>query len=1064
MRIAMLGPLAVADGSGAPIRLAGTRLRRLLILLALEAGEVVGTRRLADGVWDGVPPAGTQNALQALVSRLRRALPEATIESHPAGYRLTLPVEAVDVVRFERLAARGRHLLLTDPAQADQVLAAALELWRGPALADLTDTGVVHASAARLEELRLAAVEDRAEARLTLGAFDALVPELRAVVTAHPLRERAAGQLIRALRAAGRPAEALDVFDRVRTTLADTLGTDPSAELAALHRDLLGAATPVPADVRRLPAGLTSFVGREDDCRRVADLMSTSRLITLIGPGGAGKTRLAVESARALVGRTPDGVRMAELAPVTDPAEVPYTVLDALGLREPALLGGGRSRPLPTDPVDATTRLATAIGGRSLLLVVDNCEHLLDAVATLVHRLLATCPALRVLATSREPLGITGEATWPVESLTLPPDGTDHASAQRYPAVRLFADRATAVRPDFAVNPETTADVIRICRALDGMPLAIELAAARLRAMTPAQVAARLDDRFRLLTGGSRTALPRHQTLRAVVDWSWDLLDPAERALLCRLSVFVGGATLDAIERVCAGPEVPAEDVVDRLSALVDKSLVVTVGEVEPRYRLLETIREYGRQRLAEAGEADRMHRAHAEEFLALAETTESRIRGPEQVRWLRRLSAEHDNANAGLRWASAGGDLEIAVRFVAALGWYWWLRGHRLEGAQIAEQTLTLPGADRVSARAYALAYANCALVMLTAGLDKGRSWLRRAAALAEAHRSSHPMLRLVRPLATAFDTHFGQPAIDQLRDLFDDEDPWLAATVRMFHAMAELNIGRPDRPAEAALESALARYRTLGDRWGLAYTQLALADLLSRRGDHAHAAEHCERALVESRALGTTEDAVEVQFFLAREQWHLGETERALEQLAEAQLMADRLGSVECRASVAYQHAEILRAQGRWTAARRRLEEAERLMADRPTSPHWQAMLSSSLGAVEAAEGDPEAARATHERALAFAVESHDVPVLGTVLMGWADLALRTDRAREAAVLLGAAAGVRGAPDRSLLEGGRIEAATRAALGAEFAECFDRGRGTTATTAIDLVRSLLDGVRSGG
>jgi predicted ATPase len=478
------------------------------------------------------------------------------------------------------------------------------------------------------------------------------VADLEGLLAASPTRETLAALLMRALAADGRRGAALTVYERTRERLADELGADPSPPLAALHLELLrangrpapGAATAAgPADpdrVGNLPAALTSFLGREGDLGGVGALLREHRLVTLTGPGGAGKTRLAVEAARmTLAGDAspaetafPGGAWLAELAPVTDPADVAPAVLGAFGLREQALLVTRQLHARPANrpaagtgapgtgeaddgQEDALERLIGALAGRRALLVLDNCEHLIAAAATLADRVLAHCPGLRVLATSREPLNIIGEALWPVGPLA------------ESPAERLFAERAAAGAPGFALTAGNAPAVSRNCRALDGMPLAIELAAARTRTMMPAHIADRLDQRFRLLTGGSRTALPRHQTLRAVVDWSWDLLDDGERALLRRLSVFTGGAALEAAERVCAAAPVAAEDVLDLLTALADKSLlVVRQTEDGPRYRMLETIREYGRERLAEAGETEPLRRAHAAYFLRFAERAQPHL------------------------------------------------------------------------------------------------------------------------------------------------------------------------------------------------------------------------------------------------------------------------------------------------------------------------------------------------------------------------------------------------------------------------------------------------------
>jgi len=479
------------------------------------------------------------------------------VESFPTGYRLAVAAETVDAVRFEALALAGREQLGRDPGRARALLGEALALWRGPALADAGGAGFAAPAVARLDGLRLQALEDRVEADLTAGATDRLVAELEELVAAHPLSERLGAQLLRALALQGRQADALGAYERLRARLADELGIDPSPELQAVHVAVLRgelapkapATTPTgplqtvpdgppPATARtNLRAPITSFVGRGDDLTRIMTAFAGARLVTLTGPGGAGKTRLAAEAGARLLERMPDGVWIVELGSVVDPVDLPQAVLSLFGARELRLLATPGTAAVP--PLD---RLVEALGGRELLLVVDNCEHLVAAAAALVDHLLARCPRLSVLATSREPLGIAGEVLHPVGPLAVPEEDVSPAEALASPAVRLLADRGAAARPGFAVDQATVGPVLRICRALDGMPLAIELAAAR------------LDDRFRLLADGRRPVAGRHQTLRAVIDWSWELLGGAEQVLLRRLSVFAGGATLEAAERRWPGP------------------------------------------------------------------------------------------------------------------------------------------------------------------------------------------------------------------------------------------------------------------------------------------------------------------------------------------------------------------------------------------------------------------------------------------------------------------------------------------------------------------------------
>ena len=479
---------------------------------------MVTSGQLVDAVWDEHPPAGAANALQALVSRLRRLLP-GVVESHPSGYRLAVAAQAVDAARFEALALAGHERLARDPGRARELLGQSLALWRGPALADAADAGFAGPAVARLDDLRLQALEGRVEADLAAGASDRLVAEVEELVAAHPLSERLGGQLLRALALRGRQADALGAYQRLRARLAEELGIDPSPELRALQVAVLrGQLAPPPADRdagapppprarTNLRAPITSFVGRGDDLDRITAAFAGARLVTLTGPGGAGKTRRAAEAAAGLLERMPDGAWMVELGSVVDPADLPQAVLSPFGARELRLLAAPGTTAVP--PLD---RLVEALGDRRLLLVVDNCEHLVAAAAALVDHLLARCPGLSVLATSREPLGIAGEVLHPVGPLAVPDGEVSPAGALAYPAVRLLADRGAAARPGFTVDEATLGPVLRICRALDGLPLAIELAAARFHALSPGQVAARLDDRsgsWPTAAGRSRAATRR---------------------------------------------------------------------------------------------------------------------------------------------------------------------------------------------------------------------------------------------------------------------------------------------------------------------------------------------------------------------------------------------------------------------------------------------------------------------------------------------------------------------------------------------------------------------------
>src|SRR5215469_15897199 len=706
VQIGMLGPLEIRADDGALLEMPGARIRALLVALALEPGRVVPRARLVDWIWGEQPPSDVANALQALVSRLRRVLPAGTIDGQAGGYRLAVEPQDVDAVRFRQLVDQARG---GDDLQRARLLRDALELWRGAAMEDvgLQDSAAFEAVIDQFDGLRLAAMEDLCDAEIRLGRGAELVTQLTELVALHPVRERLVAALMRALAAAGRGAEALIVYQRAREALADALGVDPSPELSALHVALLRGELGAPQDrvtkahedrKTNLRAELTTFVGRLADVTAVRKLIAEHRLTTLTGPGGSGKTRLAVETARSLLGDLPDGAWLVDLASIGVSGDVAQSALAALGLRD-ALLGGAPN----ADPMD---RLIAAIREREMLLILDNCEHVIDSAASFAHRVLGECQGLRILATSREPLGITGEALWQVEPLALPAKGADLVEVASSQAVQLLQDRAGAVRKDFAINAHTLSSMARICRALDGIPLAIELAAARLRTMSLDQLANRLDDRFRLLTSGSRTAWPRHRTLRAVVDWSWELLTDAERMVLRRFSVFSGAASLEAAERVCAGDAVEQEQVLDVLTSLAEKSLLLAEGDGAPRYRMLGTIKEYAAQRLAEAGESDLVRRAHLAYFTELTETAEPHLRRAEQLEWLATLEAEHDNIGAAMRGALAAGQAQQAMRLAAAAGWYWWLGGHRTEGTELIVAATKTPGqvTDDVRAMVYAL------------------------------------------------------------------------------------------------------------------------------------------------------------------------------------------------------------------------------------------------------------------------------------------------------------------------------------------------------------------------
>ncbi|MER5700812.1 BTAD domain-containing putative transcriptional regulator [Micromonospora sp. NPDC002296] len=913
MRFCVLGPTQVLLADGREIPVGGPRLRALLALLLLDAGRVVSADRLIDGLYGEHPPRGASNALQSQVSRLRQALPaEHTVEFHPAGYRLAVDPADIDAYRFERLAEAGRRALAGgDWRRATVVLREALDLWRGPALADVIDVAGAPAQVARLDEVRLAAIEDRIEAELALGGQAALVAELRQLVAEHPLRERPRGQLMRALSASGRPTEALAEFENARRTLAEELGTDPSAALAAVHLAVLrGEERPAAHEEPEhgLPGQLTTFVGREEELKRVGELLGERRLITLIGPGGAGKTRLSIEAASRLDTR----VRLVELAGLAHGADVPQAVLSALGLRDAGLRA-------PAEPNrDATDRLVAALAERRLLLVLDNCEHVIADAARLVARLLSACPALSVLTTSREPLGLAGEALCPVSGLTLPPPDSSVLEARDYAAVRLFTQRAADVAPDFTVTSANVEMVLRICRTLDGLPLALELAAARLRALPVAEVAARLDDRVRLLSMGSRAATPRHRTLRAVVEWSWDLLDDAERKLARRLTVFAGGTTVKAAERVCGLPTV---EFVDALTGLADKSFVeLSAG----RYRMLETVRAFCAERLTEAGEADQLHRAHAAYFLEFAWTADGHLRRAEQLEWLRRLDGERDNLHAALRRATGSGTAPEAAGLVAALSFYWWLRGMRGEGARMAGDVLDVLGAEAPPGL-----HEEFALCVYNASLGGSG----RLPPLGSQRTLIHSLDRPPRQpfLLYLAGISIGPPTgvaedIDELTrelQLLVGSEPWIDALSAMGIGSARMWSGEWDR-ARTALVTALNGFQSIGDRWGSMITLGAIGELAAHQGDPGAASAFLDQAMKLADELGSTVDEADMRRTRGEIRLRAGDLAAAQDDFARALLLAQRGGAPEFVSGARLGLAQVARLRGEFAQARRLCEAA--------------------------------------------------------------------------------------------------------------------------------------------
>ncbi|WP_158630336.1 BTAD domain-containing putative transcriptional regulator [Glycomyces terrestris] len=933
----LLGPLRVTGDDGAETPVPAGRQRALLALLALEPGRHVGADALIAALWPEEAPANAPGALHTQLSRLRRVLGDRVVHG-PGGYRLTRV--DTDVEEFERLAARAETASREDsPAAVRDLAERALALWRGPALADL-DGPAADAALVRLTVRREAVAALRIEARLRLDGAEAVLAELAARHAADPLGEPDAARYMRALAATGRRADALAVYDRVRARLAEELGVDPSPVLAEAHLDVLRGIEPVvpAAAPNRLPQPLTACIGREDELAELPALLERHRLVTLTGPGGTGKTRLAVEAAHRLAAAG-HAVRMVELAPVADPGKLPEVVLDALGHGESVL--ARRSD-------DPETRLVEALWGRDLVLVADNCEHLVEAAAGLTARLLARVPALRVIATSREALGVPGETVVGVGPLPLPHRDAPLDEVRAHAAVRLFEERARQSDSGFAVDAANAAAVVDVCTALDGLPLAIELAAARLRALSVDDLAARIGDRFALLARGPRAAEPRQRTLRAVVDWSWDLLDPRERAVLARMSVFNGPADLDACCAVCSADA-------DDIAGLVEKSLVQRLPG--GRYRLLETVREYAAARLSEAGETAERYERHAEHYAALAAAAEPHLMRAEQVEWLERLALDHGNFTAAIRRMIAAGNAPLAHRAVSPLAWYWWMRGHRIEGQELADRVRAMPGEVEPLQRA--------AIVLAgTWGLWSGRldpaevgARFAAAQALCEEHGlyDADPLLRMI-PIIRALLADDEAALREILAGLDPERDAWVRGIALLFASEYSERSGGPDA-AQADLAEANRVFARLGERFGLIVTLQGLAAGRMADGDYPGARALLTRALAAESEFGADlADSVIAESLWRLDARHGDDPAAVLVRMREIAARAEKVGNAENVVAARTSAAICLRRLGRLEEA---LDELLLGEADLPRFLDFAEVavhLYRELAQVARESGDPD------------------------------------------------------------------------------------------------------------
>jgi predicted ATPase/DNA-binding SARP family transcriptional activator len=1030
VQVDVLGPLRVrADDQ--EIDLGGPRNRALVARLALDAGRPVAATTLIDDLWGLDVPADATNALQSIVSRTRRRLPAGALESTPAGY--VLQCAEVDAVEFERLVAATR---------VDEALA----LWRGEALADIAEFPFAPSAAHRLGELRLTAVESSLRDRVRSGDDIAVIAELADLTTAHPYRDAFWVLHLTALATHGRANEALAVYDRLRSMLAEELGADPSPELQDLHLSILRGEHSSRRHHPALPSALTTFVGREGAIADLQAALVDHRLVTILGPGGAGKTRLAVETARAALDRFED-VWLTELAPVTGSDGILQTILSAMGLLEVSVLDRPSSAPRP----DERTRLIDAVHDVEGLLLLDNCEHLIGAVAEIAEDVLAHAPKLRILATSREPLRIIGEFGYQLSPLTMPGADGSIDDAMKHSAIQLFVLRAQAVDQSFALTAETLPAVREICVRLDGQPLAIELAAARLRTLTASQVAARLSDRFRLLTGGSRTALPRHRTLRAVVEWSWDLLDDAERDLAERLAVFPGGVTAQSATAVSKA----GDDTEELLDSLADKSLLVPVRGDTPRFRMLETLREYGVERLIERGEAEAVREAHLRHFLEVAETQGPRLRGGDQVAAIRVMDLERANIMAGLRFAIDRGDRPSAARMVTALAWFWSIRSQHVEACTWSDAVLALPGEGDPASEICIQALSLTGILVLASHEDHERdpAWqgpVDRILELWDAHHPEHQVVDVVLATMAFFDV-IGD------RQLPRADDRWTRSMINLMQLVMLDNEGRVGEIVDL-LEPTIEDFRELGDRWGLAMTLSQQGMVQSLDGKYEEALASWEEAIPLLHELGAAEDAdfssmqiTGLRVALAGDSETDELRQDLLASLADARRNGNRRRELVTRISLG--HLEHCR--GHDDVAIEHMEFVLQNLDSVSTfgGGQMEAAMRASLVVARGSAGDLEAARSELGTASRIGRRTRDMPVIAQVASSAAILAHLEGDDEQAARCLGASEAIRGRADLMNPDVSRLRSSLRTSLGVErFEELYAEGRSLVRDEAIAL------------
>jgi predicted ATPase/DNA-binding SARP family transcriptional activator/tetratricopeptide (TPR) repeat protein len=1034
VRFRLLGPMEMSVG-GKPAKLPGAAERALMAQLLLAPGRTIPATLLVDRLWsESTLPVDPMNALQIRVSKLRRALTSIgladVVGREGVGYRADVDPSQVDALEFER---RLREARAEDRADSDgnaveqlERYDAALSLWSGEPLSDFATEQWAMAEAARLSELKLAAMTERAQIALAAGRHAEVVAQLDPIVSADPKLESMAGLLMVALYRSGRQADALEVFARTRDVLDEELGLEPSLTLRSLHErvlrqdaslggqtDLAPPAVVMPTTRSRagdtiratnLPTVVRPLIGRDEQLDGLVSLIGETRLLSLIGPGGAGKTSLALATAVRTADDYPDGAFGVRLASVNEPDQVPVAVADALSV---PLDGAAGDR-------DVRERLINFLARKNLLLLVDNCEHVIDAVAALLDDVLGRCPDVTVLTTSREALAVPDEVQVTVGPLETPPELGAPGGVLDYPAAQLFADRARAVRPGTVFGEQELRAIGRICRSLDGIPLAIELAAARTVAMSPSDIAGRLDQRFALLTSGARTAEARQQTLRATVDWSYALLSETEQRVFNRLSVFQGGWTLTAAEHVVADPAMRPGEVLDVVGRLVERSMVVVEPGPTTRYRMLETLRQYAAEQLAETGESEELARRHAAYFRSLALESEMGLRGHGQRAALEVLRADQPNLRAAMAWlGGSGGDPDAALSMAGSLGLFWHL-GRHLEGREVLAGLLAVhtgtPMARAAALQAVSLVERPRACLVHPSPRceETARESLELFEQLGEPSRAALSRVLLAVQGVTGADRERNERLLAEAQEQFEkDGEPWGSAVIGFVRMETALKTGDEDNAIPIGRATA-SLFRQLDDPWGLSAILYHLGWGLRQFGRYEESARVLEEAIDVAAAAGIWNTVQWALADLGVGQLHLGNQAVAEDLFERAAAASQQVGDGAGEVLATFGRALIAQINGDWIAARRGYDEARPGFAGLLT-PVPEGLALAGLARCDEADGDPQGAHARYEQALAAGRAVGEPGLVATALEGLARVASARGDSGEARRLMGEAMSVR-------------------------------------------------------